>query len=310
MGRCRAYVKSVRARNPVVPRTTANAWQDRAPRMLTKWVLSLKYDLNQARARLQRTKRFANLSISIVWSTVSKAAERSNKKKIRVLFLSTSRTISLKTLTKAVSVLWNCLYADCSISSSPLLEMWLINWDSTTFSISLDMSIRLEIGRKFERASTSSAGFLRRGFKIASLKQSGNTAKFKEWFTIWVITGKSTDVHCFKTEAGTGSRGQDLLVILLSTCNSETSDNVTDIKHDKVHWWTMASDSTTISDVESSEFRRTVIFSPKKSMNLLARSPSDALPEGYSAGTPLWRSLFTVLKRVRGLLLLSCIMPE
>ena len=38
----------------------------------------------------------------------------------------------------------------------------------------------------------------------------------------------------------------------------------------------MASDSTTISDVESSEFRRTVIFSLKKSMNLLARSPSDA----------------------------------
>ena len=64
------------------------------------------------------------------------------------------------------------------------------------------------------------------------------------------------------------------MVILLS--NSETSDNVTDLKHDKAHRWTMASDSTTISDVESSEFRRTVIFSLKKSMNLLARSPSDA----------------------------------
>ena len=46
------------------------------------------------------------------------------------------------------------------------------------------------------------------------------------------------------------------MVILLS--NSETSDNVTDLKHDKAHRWTMASDSTTISDVESSEFRRTV----------------------------------------------------
>ena len=75
---------------------------DRAPRMLTKWALSLKYDLNQARGRSQRPKRFANLSISLVWSTVSKAAERSNKSKITVLFLSTSRTISLKTLTKAV----------------------------------------------------------------------------------------------------------------------------------------------------------------------------------------------------------------
>ena len=46
------------------------------------------------------------------------------------------------------------------------------------------------------------------------------------------------------------------MVILLS--NSETSDNVTDLKHDKAHRWTMASDSTTISDLESSEFRRTV----------------------------------------------------
>ena len=42
------------------------------------------------------------------------------------------------------------------------------------------MNIRLEIGRKFERASTSSAGFLRRGFNNASLKQSGKTTKFKD----------------------------------------------------------------------------------------------------------------------------------
>ena len=54
-----------------------------------------------------------------------------------------------------------------------------------------------------------------------SLKKSGKTAKFNDWFTIRVITGKSTDIHCFKTEAGTGSR-QDLMVILLS--NSEISD--------------------------------------------------------------------------------------
>ena len=34
--------------------------------MLTKWILSLRYDLYQARARSQRPKRFANLPISIV----------------------------------------------------------------------------------------------------------------------------------------------------------------------------------------------------------------------------------------------------
>lgn len=99
-------------------------------------------------------------------------------------------------------------------------------------------------------------------------------------------------------------------MVILLVSNSEKSEGVTDLKHDKAHWWTMASDSTTITDVESSEFRRTVIFSPKKSMNLLTRSPSDAHPEGYSVDTPLWGSLFTALKRAQGLLLLSCIMPE
>ena len=72
-----------------------------------------------------------------------------------------------------------------------------------------------------------------------SLKKSGKTAKFNDWFTIRVITGKSTDIHCFKTEAGTGSR-QDLMVISLG--NSETSDSVTDMNHDKAHWWMIAWD--------------------------------------------------------------------
>ena len=42
------------------------------------------------------------------------------------------------------------------------------------------MNIKFEIGRKFERTSTSSVGFLRRGFNNASLKQSGKAAKFKD----------------------------------------------------------------------------------------------------------------------------------
>ena len=50
------------------------------------------------------------------------------------------------------------------------------------------MNFGLEIGREFERTSTSSLGFLRRGFNNASLKQSGKTAKFKDSFTIKVNT--------------------------------------------------------------------------------------------------------------------------
>ena len=62
-----------------------------------------------ARGEVCSPKGLDNLDNKMEWSTVSKAADRSSKSRITVLLLSIAVRISLWTLTRAVSVLWNAL---------------------------------------------------------------------------------------------------------------------------------------------------------------------------------------------------------
>ena len=128
--------------------------------------------------------------------------------------------------------------------------------------VSLEINVRFEIGGKLAKTSESRWSFFRRGFSNASLKDSGTTAERIDWLILVVITGKSTEMHCFWTEAGTGSKGHDLIVDLLISC--EISEDVADLKLDIVNWSekdTLWSESKILSNTSSSALRMTAILS-------------------------------------------------
>ena len=77
--------------------------------------------LNQANTVPFTPKRLESRDISIAWSSVSNAAERSNKSNMIVLLWSKEHKMWFCTLSSAVSVEWNSLYADWNVSSR-----WLV----------------------------------------------------------------------------------------------------------------------------------------------------------------------------------------
>ena len=86
--------------------------EDRQLRSLILWLLPVKYDLNQSTAFPLTPNQSPSLLRRIVWSIVSKAAERSSRVNAVTLPSSIAERISLWILRRAVSVEWNFLYAD------------------------------------------------------------------------------------------------------------------------------------------------------------------------------------------------------
>ena len=74
----------------------------------TCWLLPVKYDENHSSAEPRIPKLISNRLSRIEWSTVSKAALRSNMPKSDICPLSKAASISVTTLRTAVSVEKNC----------------------------------------------------------------------------------------------------------------------------------------------------------------------------------------------------------
>ena len=91
--------------------------------MHTDWHLSWRYDENHRRHTPLTPISSWSLRSRIWWSIVSKAAERSSSISITACFLSSEHTISLWTLSRAVSTLWLGLY-DCMHSCRLFAERW------------------------------------------------------------------------------------------------------------------------------------------------------------------------------------------
>ena len=73
-----------------------------------------------------------------------------------------------------------------------------------------EISVKLEIGRKFENCLKSASGFFRDGDKAATFNALGILPVEKDKLTNLVIVGSNTKKQPFRTIAGKGSKTQDL----------------------------------------------------------------------------------------------------
>ena len=62
-----------------------------------------------------------------------------------------------------------------------------LKWLVTTFPSTLEIKLRLEIGKKLSRFSLGKIYFVRGGLTCACLKSSGNKPEHSDAFTILVI---------------------------------------------------------------------------------------------------------------------------
>lgn len=73
-----------------------------------------------------------------------------------------------------------------------------------------EISVRLEIGRKFETCLKSASGFFRDGYKAATFNALGILSVERDKLTNLVVVGSNTEKQSFKTIAGKGSETHDL----------------------------------------------------------------------------------------------------
>jgi len=85
------------------------AVEDVAPPRLTQKLLPDRYDLKNSKAEPLMPTQCSRRESKIMWSTVSKAAERSNSTRMRESQESVAKNMSLKIFRSAVSVLWSAL---------------------------------------------------------------------------------------------------------------------------------------------------------------------------------------------------------
>ena len=79
--------------------------------------------------------------------------------------------------------------------------------EATTFSRTLEMKLRFEIGRKLLRSSVDRDGFLRRGWTSACLNDDGNIPSERERLTRSVMIGPSSLKQSFRRKVEMESRG-------------------------------------------------------------------------------------------------------
>ena len=122
-------------------------WRDKQSPSLILWHLPVKYDLNQLSAFPVTPNQSLSLLSRIVWSMVSKAAERSSNVSAVTLPASIDARISLWIYSRAVSVEWNFLYADWYWLVVFELLICVFSWFTTTLSRTLERKLRLDTGR-------------------------------------------------------------------------------------------------------------------------------------------------------------------
>lgn len=131
--------------------------------------------MNHSSAVPQMPVKWSNRATRVLWSTVSKAAVRSNKTRITWSPESFARRMSLKALSKADSVLCRVLKPDWEISRTLCSSQNHFSWAWTTFSKILEIKGSLEMGLKLASTLPSRPGFLSRGWTTACFKLGGTT---------------------------------------------------------------------------------------------------------------------------------------
>ena len=153
----------------------------------------------------------SSLCNNMGWSSVSNAALRSSKASTETSLSSAFLRRPSTMLSRAVSVLWFFLYADCLISSRSFSDRCFCSCVKTTLSRILEMKDRFDTGRNFFKSFGSSPGFFNRGVTMACLNWGGTAPEQRELFTILVIRGSRSERHSLVREVGMGSNMQVLV---------------------------------------------------------------------------------------------------
>ena len=111
---------------------------------------------------------------------------------------------------RAVSVLWEDLYADWQGSCRAFSWRCFDSCAATALSTILDRKWRFDTGLKFLRSSGLREGFFRRGVTCATLTCAGTTPDVSERFTMLLIAGRSTSICSMRSEVGMGFNAHNL----------------------------------------------------------------------------------------------------
>ena len=112
----------------------------------TLWALPVRYCSIHDSSVPSIPNLYLSLFNNRVWITMANAELRSKRTKHITDLSSTASRMSVLTFSKAVSVEWLLLYADCNFSKLPDLSVILVNWFQTLLSMTLDKYERLETG--------------------------------------------------------------------------------------------------------------------------------------------------------------------
>lgn len=130
------------------------------------------------------------------WLIVSKAADRSKKRRIVSWLESEASRRSLVIFKSAVSVLCFLRNPDWNGSRRLLDSRWAESCEATTRSMILDRNGRLEIGRKLLGQSGSRPGFFKIGVMAASLRDEGTEPEMNEELMIDEMRGEMEGRQC------------------------------------------------------------------------------------------------------------------
>lgn len=116
----------------------------------TACCLSLRYDLINWAAELEKLNLYTNFLTSFECDTRSKAFAKSIRSKIAIPLLSITRDISSCTFISAVFVLWLVRNPDWWGCNRSWSDINFVIWFLISFSNTFDMEGRILIGRKLE----------------------------------------------------------------------------------------------------------------------------------------------------------------
>ena len=121
-------------------------------------------------------------------------------------WLSSACKMSFCTRKSAVSTLCLALYADWVGAWRLLLSRYFWSCATTARSITLQMKLMFDIGRKLLSSFVQSPGFLSLGVIIARLRDAGTEPVCRLRFVNVVIAGTRMDAHFLRSPVGIGCR--------------------------------------------------------------------------------------------------------
>ena len=177
---------------------------DALPPANTVWLRSVKYDSSHRSTTSDMPKVSLTLFSSILWPSVSNAADRSRSDRMETDPWSQAMSRSFVTLNNRVWVLWSALYADWNGSSVSVAFRWSDSCWRTTFSRIFERKCRLKTGRWFLSTFLTKLGFYLEGKHNSLLEGWGTIPDTRDSLMMAVMVGIKSSRHSCTRHVGTG----------------------------------------------------------------------------------------------------------